>query len=188
VASGYVCNPIDSRSCPAVAQSANGDSMEISGAGTLNPSSKEITATGVFTHKTATGDVVETGIWRATALLNFNSYGIAPGALLLDKQRFRLFGPFPIGFHAGPMPAGGLALLGIQLLPDAGKPKEAILQVNCALGKVPANQQQDGVRLAIVGGGIKFDQRVSGRTMFMLRKPEQGLSSKAQMPAAIPGR
>ena len=73
--------------------------------------------------------------------------------------------------YLGPMPAGGLALLRIQLLPDVGKPKNAFLQVNCAIGKVPENQQGDGIRLAVQGEELKFDQKVNGRTLFMLRKP-----------------
>ena len=83
-----------------------------------------------------------------------------------------------MGLLAGPMPAGGLALLRVRLWPDSGKPQEAFLQVNCAKGKVPENQQGDGVRLAIQEGGPKFDQKVSGRTVFMLRKPGPNLSSK----------
>ncbi len=172
VASGFVCDPNDSSTCPAVAQAANGDTIEISGAGTFNPSSKAVAAMGAFTHKTAKGEIMETGIWRATELLKFNSYGIAPGALLRDKRRFKSLGLFPMGPLRGPMPAGGLALLRLQLLPDVGKPKEAFLQVNCAIGKVPENQQGDGIRLAVQGEDLKFDQKVSGRTLFMLRKPQ----------------
>ena len=80
------------------------------------------------------------------------------------------------------MPAGGLALLRVRLWPDSGKPKEAFPQVNCAKGKVPENQQGDGIRLAIQEGGPKFDQKVSGRTLFMLRKPGLNLSSKRPVP------
>ena len=40
VASGFLCDSADSGSCPAVARSANGDSYEISGAGTFNPQNK----------------------------------------------------------------------------------------------------------------------------------------------------
>ena len=39
--------------------------------------------------------------------------------------------------YLGPMPAGGLALLRIQLLPDVGKPKNAFLQVNSPSAKYP---------------------------------------------------
>jgi hypothetical protein len=45
-ASGFVCDPRDSSACPAVAQAVNGDAIEISGAGTLNPSSKAVAAMG----------------------------------------------------------------------------------------------------------------------------------------------
>ena len=171
VASGFVCDPSDSSTCPAVAQTTNGDSIEISGAGTLNPSSKAVAAMGAFTRKTAKGEIVETGIWKATELVKFNSYGVAPGALLRDKRNSNLL-VCSHGFLNGPMPAGGLALLRIQLLPDVGKPKDAFLQVNCAIGKVPPNQQGDGIRLAVQGEDLKFDQKVSGRTLFMLRKPQ----------------
>ncbi|PYV39360.1 MAG: hypothetical protein DMG06_23315 [Acidobacteria bacterium] len=184
VASGFLCDPNDSTTCPAVARAANGNTIELSGAGTLNPSSKSITAAGAFAHKNSAGKIVETGVWTATELLSFKSYGIAPGALLRGNQKFRTSGILPIGrgLLAGPMPTGGLALLRVRLWPDSGKPKEAFLQVNCAKGKVPENQQGDGVRLAIQEGGPKFDQKVSGRTVFMLRKPGLNLSPKRPVP------
>ena len=71
----------------------------------------------------------ETGIWKATELVKFNSYGIAPGALLRGNQKFKSFGLFPMGLDilAG-TDGGGLALLRIQLVPDAGKPKEAFFK------------------------------------------------------------
>ncbi|MFN8006429.1 MAG: hypothetical protein U0V70_05280 [Terriglobia bacterium] len=184
VASGFVCDPSDSSACPAVAQAANGEIIEISGAGMMNPSSKTITAMGAFTHKTAKWEILETGIWKATEVMKFNSYGIAPGALLRDARRFKSSGLLPRGLLTGPMPAGGLVLLRIQLLPDTGKPKEAILQVNCAIGKVPENQQGDGIRLAVEGEELKFDQKVSGRTLFILRK---SLAS-APLKVSPPGR
>jgi hypothetical protein len=53
--------------------------------------------------------------------------------------------------------------------------------VNCAKGKVPENQQGDGVRFAIQGG-LKFDEKVSGRTMFMLRRPEFNFRLEAPKP------
>ena len=182
VASGYLCDAANLGSCPAVAQAANGDSIALSGVGTLNLSSKTVNAMGAFTHKRSNGEIVETGIWKATELLKFNSYGIAPGALLRDKRQPRPLGFSPMTLLNGPLPTGGLALLRIQLLPDAGKPKDAILQVNCALGKVPENQQGDGVRLAMQEGGLKFDQKISGRTMFTLMKPQSSLAPKAATP------
>jgi len=167
-----------------VARTAKGDTVEISGAGMLNPSSKSVTATGAFTHKNSTGEILQTGIWTATELLSFKSYGVAPGALLRGNHKFRTSGLLPMGMGllAGPMPIGGLALLRVRLWPDSGKPREAFLQVNCAKGKVPENQQGDGIRLAIQEGGTKFDEKVSGRTMFMLRRPEFNFRLEAPKP------
>jgi hypothetical protein len=173
VGSGFLCDPNNSTTCPAVAMAANGNTIELSGAGTLTLASKSITAGGAFTHKSSTGEILETGVWTATELLSFKSYGVAPGALMGQIQKFKAFRPLPIGLGimAGPMPAGGLALIRIRMLPDVGRPKEAILQVNSAKGKVPEKHQGDGVRLAIQEGGPKFDEKVSGRILFILTKP-----------------
>jgi hypothetical protein len=173
VGSGFICDPNDSSACTAVARAPNGESIELSGAGTLTLASKSITAAGAFTHKSSTGEILETGVWTATELLSFKSYGVAPGALMGQIQKFKAFRPLPIGLGimAGPMPAGGLALIRIRMLPDVVRPKEAILQVNCAKGKVPPNHQGEGVRLAIQEGGPKFDEKVNGRILFILTKP-----------------
>jgi hypothetical protein len=105
-----------------------------------------------------------------------------------ETQKFKASRLFPLGLGmlAAPMPAGGLALIRIRLLPDTGSPKDGIFQVNCAMGKVPANQQGDGVRLAIQQGGPKFDQKVSGRTVLLLRKPGFSFPLKAPLPATVP--
>jgi hypothetical protein len=190
IASGFLCDPNDSTTCPAAAQAASGDSIELSGAGTLSLASRSITAAGAFTQKSSTGEVTATGIWTATELLSFKSYGLAPGALLRGNPKPRAFGllPMGLGMMAGPLPAGGLALLRIRLVSDIGTPKDAILQVNCALGKVPPNQPGDGVRLLIQEDGMKFDQKVSGRTVFILRKPGFGFPLRGSMPAADSNR
>jgi len=184
VASGFLCEPNDSTTCPAVARAASGETIELNGAGTFTLANKSITAAGAFIHKSSTGEVVASGVWAVTELLSFQSYGLAPGALMLKTQKLKAsrFFPLGLGMLAGPMPAGGLALMRIRLLPDSGRPKDAILQVNCALGKAPPNQQGDGIRLAMQGGALRFDGKVSGRTVFMLRKPGLNLSSQRLVP------
>jgi hypothetical protein len=77
VASGFLCESGDSGSCPAVTKSANGDSYEISGAGTFEPQNKSVKAAGTFNHKSTNGNVLETGVWTASELISFGSYGIA---------------------------------------------------------------------------------------------------------------
>jgi hypothetical protein len=169
---GSVCNSSEPGGCLAVSRADNGESIEISGAGIFSLPEKSITGAGTFTRKTSNGVVVESGIWIASELVKFQSYGVVPGPI--DGQpgfhspRMRAFG---LDSLAGSSRAGGLALIRVRLWPDRGGPKEAFLQVNCALGKVPEKQQGDGVRVAIEDGGLKFGEKVSGKTILMLRKP-----------------
>lgn len=178
IASGFLCDADHFRDCPAVAQTANGESIEIDGAGTLNVANKSVVGAGAFTERTRMGEVVTTGTWVATGLMNFQSYGLAPGALQLDYPKLRAFRPpfMSLGkvpdpmsaAMAGPVAVGGLAVIGIRLLPDVGNPAEAVLQVRCGRGKVPEGQG-DGIRVTITGGAV-FDQQVSGTAVFLLRR------------------
>jgi len=59
----------------------------------------------------------------------------------------------------------------IRLLPMLGSAKNATLQINCVLGKVPPDQQAEGITLALEGGRVEFDEEVSGRTLFLLTTP-----------------
>ena len=183
VASGFLCDLGDSSACPGVVKSSQGDTYEMSGAGTLSTRSKSVTATGTFTHKSPDGGSLETGIWLASELVSFDSYGIAPGAL--QREGITL-GPPPMGPRrmpalSGPVPAGGLAVLRIRLLPIRGGSRTALLQVNCALGKVPAERQTEGIRLRFEGGG-EFDQELSGRTIFLLAGPDTSPRPSAPAP------
>src|SRR5215469_5161426 len=74
VASGFLCG---SATCPAAVRSANGDSYEMSGAGTFEVRSKSVTAAGTFAHRSSNGAVLETGVWTASQLVSFDSYGFA---------------------------------------------------------------------------------------------------------------
>jgi hypothetical protein len=189
IGSGFLCGTDDSTACPAVARAANEETIEISGAGTLGLANKSVTAAGAFIERTPTGEIVTTGVWTATGLVSFESYGVAPGALQFDYPRLRVFGALPTGkmpgpmaaVMAGPMAAGGLATVRIRLWPDAGSPRDALLQVNCAKGKVPAGEQSDGVRLTITGGP-EFDEEISGHALFLLQRP--GPNSPWKGPAA----
>jgi hypothetical protein len=82
---------------------------------------------------------------------------------------------------SGPMPAGGLAVFRIRLLPMWGPSRSAVLEVNCALGKVPEERQTEGIRPAFEGGG-QFDEEVSGRTMFVLTRPGANPTTKPPPP------
>jgi hypothetical protein len=184
VGAGFLCDSSDSSACPAVAKSADGASYEISGAGTFATQGKSVTAAGTFTHKSADGTVLGTGVWVASELLGFESYGVAPGALMRTGRAFGgpRFGPMRSRMPFGSMPAGGLAVFRIRLLPMWGIPKTATLEVNCALGKVPPEHPTEGIKLAFEGGGAEFNEEVSGRTMFVLTRPGAGTAPKTPAP------
>jgi hypothetical protein len=167
-----------------VVKSADGASYEISGAGTLTTQSKSVTAAGTFTHKSRDGNALETGVWVASELVSFDFYGIAPGALMREGRALGppQFGPMRRGMFSGPMAAGGRAVFRIRLLPVLGFARNATLQVNCALGKVPPEHQMEGIRLAFEGGGGEFDQELGGRTLFLLTRPGARAAAKAPVP------
>ena len=182
VASGFLCDPGDSGSCPAVAKSANGDSYEIGGAGTFDTQNKSVQAAGTFNHKSTNGNVLETGVWTASELVSFDSYGIAPGAL---RQKVVALGNQPLGVKrlpksAVPMPTGGLAVFRIRLLPVLGASKTAVLQVNCALGNVPRERSVEGIRITLERNNSEYSEEASGRVMFIAVRPE--VSTPAKMP------
>jgi len=179
IASGFLCDSSDSSACPAVVKSADGSSYEMSGAGTLSTQSKSVTAAGTFTRESSNGNTVEKGIWIASELVSFDSYGIAPDALMRTGSAFGppAFGPMRSRMFPGSVPAGGLAVFRIRLLPVWGVSKTATLEVNCALGKVPDEHPTDGTTLTFEGGG-EFDQEIRGRTMFFLTRP--GTTSAAK--------
>jgi hypothetical protein len=184
VASGFLCDPGDSATCPAVVKSDNGDRYEMSGAGTLNAQNKSVTAAGTYTHKSPDGTTLETGVWIARELVGFDSYGVAPGALMSRRQAF---GPPPLGPRrlpnlSGSIPAGGRAVFRIRLLPVRGEPKIATLQVNSAIGNVPPEHPVEGIRLAFEGSRVQFDEEVSGRTLFVLTRPASTAPSKPPAP------
>jgi hypothetical protein len=183
VASGFLC---DSATCPAAVRSANDESYEMSGAGTFNTKSKSVTAAGTFSHKSSNGTVLETGVWIASQLVNFDSYGFAPGALrqLRVALGLQTFGPKLLPMSLGPMPTGGLAVFRIRLVPMSGALMTAMLQVNCALGDVPRERSVEGIRLAVEENGTEFSEEVTGRVMFLSMRPE--ISAPVNMPKQEP--
>ena len=185
VASGFLC---DSTTCPAAVRSANDDTYEISGAGTFNTQSKSVTAAGTYAHKSPNGTVLETGVWIASDLVSFDSYGVAPGAL---RQRGVAIGPQPFGpkglpISSGPMPTGGLAVFHIRLLPMSGASKTAVLQANCALGDVPRERSVEGIRLTLERSNSEYSEEINGRVMFLAMTRGMSTPVKARQEEKAP--
>ncbi|MGD0130327.1 MAG: hypothetical protein ABSF46_33850 [Terriglobia bacterium] len=182
IGSGSLCDAGDSGTCPAVVKSEGGDTFEISGAGIFNPQQKTVMATGTFTHRSLDGNALETGIWVADEIVSFDPYGASPSALMRGGGALgpASFGSARSRMFATSMPAGGLAVLHIHLLPMRGAAKTATLQVNCALGKVPVEHPTEGVRLAFERGGTEYDDEVSGRVLFLLTRPGASTAAKSR--------
>jgi hypothetical protein len=153
----------------------------MSGAGTVEVQSKSVRAAGTFTHRSPSGNVLEKGVWLAGELLSFNTYGPAPNAL--PRQGWAtgpaLFALKRLPMPSGPVPTGGLAVLRIRLLPLQGPSRNAVLQVNCALGDVPRERSVEGIRLSIEGNANDFSEEGSGRVMFLSTRPEVSAAVKA---------
>jgi hypothetical protein len=60
---------------PNFGAAANGDQIAITGEGELSVNPNSIDAAGAFTHTDSSGNVKGAGIWRATTLINYQSYG-----------------------------------------------------------------------------------------------------------------
>ena len=180
LASGFLCDPGDSSTCPTTAKATQGDSYEMSGAGTFEAQNKSVKAAGTFTHKSPNGNVLETGIWLAGELVSFDSYGAAPGALPRQGLAFgsARLGPKRLPIPSGPMPTGGLAVFRIRLLPMSGPSETAVLQVNCALGEVPHERSVDGIRLTLEKNSSEFSEEAGGRVIFLSVRPEVDAPTK----------
>ena len=147
IAAGPLCDlPVPSP-CPAVTMASNGDTIEMSGSGTLSIHPKSVSGGGNFTHNFAGGDSVS-GTWTAKKLLSFNGYGCGGGGL-------------PANF------CGGLAVIQVELFVGDTHVADGTLQVDCLIGKFPAGAAE-GVRLA-VQGGPNFNKEVSGLTLLILQ-------------------
>jgi len=77
------------------------------------------------------------------------------------------------------VPTVGLAVLRIRLLPLQGPSRNAVLQVNCALGDVPRERSVEGIRLSIEGNASDFSEEGSGCVMFVATRPKVSVTVKA---------
>ena len=141
----FLCS-LGPTACPDVAMAPNGDTIDITGSGTLSIHPKSVSGGGTFTHHFDGGSV--SGTWTAEQLLSFVSYGSSS--------------LFPPEFTAG------LALIRVHLVADEGSPEaDAILRVTCVLAgaKFPSGMEE-GLRLNIQGL-LNFNEEVSGLTLFI---------------------
>ena len=137
--------------CPDVATASNGDTIEITGEGTLSVHPKSVTGSGSFTHNFAAGGSVS-GTWTATSLKSFKSYGSSPAAVGLP-----------------PTWEAGKAVIRVQLFVGGDPVATATLTVGCILPevKVPGGAFE-GSTLK-VKRGPNFNKADLGATLFILQ-------------------
>jgi hypothetical protein len=145
----------------------------MSGAGTFDAETKSVQATGTFSHRSTNGRVLETGVWLASELVSFDSYGAAPDGLPQEALGLRStpFGAKRSPMQMGAVPTGGLAVFRIRLLSMSGAATEALLEVNSALGQVPNERSIGGIRLTLVGSESRFSEVEGSRVMFLSMGP-----------------
>jgi hypothetical protein len=175
IGSGFLCDLSEASTCPATTKTAQGDTLELSGAGVFDLQSKSIKAAGTFSQKSASGNLIETGVWIANELVSFVSYGVAPTALVRVKTELNAARLVHMRFKIplDPMPTGGLAVFQVRLLGVSGSAKTGLLQVNCALGAVPQERSIEGIRLSLEGERNEFSEEPGGRAIFLSMRPEK---------------
>lgn len=146
IATDFLCSLLP-QDCPAVAMAADGDTIELTGRGTLSIHPKSATGSGTVKHRRPNGSVVGQGTWTAVGLISFNSYGPST-----DPS-------FPRSFE------GGRALIRVHL--SAGP--DAILEVTCRLpgDNGPAAQGQPEAATLTVLGGPNFNKPVRAVDLFI---------------------
>jgi hypothetical protein len=60
---------------PNLGVAANGEQIAVTGEGEFSVNPNAVDASGEFTHTDSVGNVMATGTWTATGLLNYQSYG-----------------------------------------------------------------------------------------------------------------
>ena len=104
---------------PNVGVAANGDQIAVTGEGEFSVNPNAVDAAGEFTHTDSSGNVLATGTWTATGLINYQSYGCG-----------EVFGtPLPPDF------CGGAVKMSVTLTPNGTSLQlPGILTVFCVIG------------------------------------------------------
>lgn len=146
IATGALCSLPEPNPCPVVMRGENGETIEITGQGTLTVNPDSVTGGGNFVHKDNAGNVLGIGTWTATELVSFRSWGTQ--------------GDLPPNFE------GGRAKIRVHLTPDGGGAGfDGSLRIICTIGDFPSSSHE-GVELTL-WRAPNFTEKVSGLTLFI---------------------
>jgi hypothetical protein len=125
---------------PQVSSAPSGDTIEVSGSGSFDPSADAVVGSGSFTISTPSGSVIKKGTWKATAFGSFRAFG----------------GPRP-GFQ------GGQLQITVTMFPNEGSPMTGVsMTVNCRIFAPADFTGPEGIMIG------DFSQVVRGATLFHL--------------------
>jgi hypothetical protein len=125
---------------PNLGVAANGEQIAITGGGEFSVNPNAVDAAGGFTHTDSSGNVLATGTWTATELINYQSYGCG-----------EVFGsPIP------PELCGGAVKMNVTLTPTGTSLQlPGIMTVFCVIGTHAPQSVQgpltEGVTLNVPG-------------------------------------
>jgi hypothetical protein len=145
VGTGPLCS-LATNACPDIAMADNGDTVAVTGQGTLTIFPNSVTGGGTFVHMAPDGTVRAMGSWTAIQLMSFRSFGSSSG--------------LPSNF------VGGQALMLIQLSVGGTPVHTAVLTVICDVGTPPTGLHE-GIKLAVQDTPFNFNKQVSGFTLFI---------------------
>lgn len=147
IGTGPLCSiPGVTNPCPDVTRADNGDTVAITGQGTLSFQPSSVAGGGTFVHRAPDGTVKANGTWTAVTLMSFKSFGNS--ALL------------PANF------VGGKAVILVDLTVGGTVVHSAVMTVICDVGTPPTGLME-GVRLAVQDTPFNFNKQVSGLTLFI---------------------
>jgi hypothetical protein len=135
---------------PNFGTAANGDMIKITGHADFSVNPKSAEGSGTFTHTASDGTVRGSGSWRATELLDYQSYGC--GVVLGDPS-------LPDNF------CGGKVKLRVMLITPLGQ-LPATMTVICIIGPNPpdsafGDKRSEGAMLD-VPGVVNFNHTAGG--------------------------
>jgi len=158
VGAGPICSLAVPNPCPDVSMASNGDTVTVSGQGTLSILAKSVTGGGTFVHKRA-GSEVAHGVYTVTGFQSFKAAGgsLAPTGLI-------------DGIGTIKQTMGGVLMMHVKAVASNGRALSGVLGVHCALPGVEFHIEE-GVTLSMPGVNLNATQ-AGGFTLFHVLQGE----------------
>jgi hypothetical protein len=140
---------------PNLGVAANGDQIAITGEGEFSVNPNAVEAEGEFVHTDSGGNVIASGTWKATQLIEYQSYGC--GEVFGDR--------------IDPNACGGALKMRVTLTPEGTSLHvPGIMTVICVIGPNPPDSvfgpRTEGVTLNVPGVN-NFNHSIGGENIYV---------------------